>query len=92
VADLPPLFHMIEERKLLNIWSETDELRNLPDFPGPMDVSIPIESLKRFRNDYAMLNEFAANVCGVPREKVCLADMIGWLMRREMDRREVLDG
>lgn len=52
-------------------------MQNLPLPPkGASTVTIPIETLKRWRNDYNMLSEFSAWVCGVDQKRFCVANIM----------------
>lgn len=46
-------------------------------------VTLYTDQLKRFRDNLAELQVFAAQVCGVPVEELCLMDMWAFLMKRQ---------
>ena len=48
----------------------------LPVFPT---ITMPREMVVKFRNDYGLLAEFAAFMCGTTVEKLCLLDMMARL-------------
>jgi hypothetical protein len=62
---------------------------NLPEYPPEWErVTLYRKQLIDFRNNYRLLGEFAALVCGVPLEKFCKLDMMAYLNRRAGERKE----
>jgi hypothetical protein len=54
-------------------------------FEPPRDwptISLHKQQMIDFRNNYRLLGEFAAEVCGVPLGIFCKVDMIDYLNRR----------
>ena len=58
---------------------------NLPDVLEPYPtVTMPKEMLVRFRNNYRLLAEWAAVMCGVDVEKLCPFDLLAPFLREAM--------
>lgn len=54
----------------------------------PMNVQMRREQLIKFRREWLILSEFAAQVCGTTIEELCPLHLMGYLYRDEMSPRE----
>lgn len=63
--------------------------QNLPEpYPNAPNVTIPIQTLKEFRQNYTEVAEFAAWICGVPLEKFNKLDMLTAVMQKIKTQRD----
>ena len=77
---------MSELIKILERFAPDDPFieHNLFEPPPHLHPTIQLhkQTMIDFRNNYRLLGEFAAKVCGVPFETLCKLDMIEYLNRR----------
>ena len=58
------------------------DMRNLPEVKShSKTVTIPLDVLVRFRNDYLLLLSFAAYYCNVEPDKLCQLDLMAPFLR-----------
>jgi hypothetical protein len=63
----------------------------LPDANGNVPtVTLTLEQLRRFRDSYGWLQDFAADVCGTTPERLCIWDVDKWRYQHGLTPRDPL--